>query len=535
VAEIARWRQALADAAAQLAQVRAEVGARIGPSEAEVFEAQALFLQDPALLEPVEALIRDEGLPAPAALGRVWEDAARALDLLDDPYLRARAADLRDVARRLALLLGADTGAVGMQEVGLESIVIARDLTPSDIAGLPAERVRGIVLAEGTPTAHVAILVRGLGLPLVVGVGPAILQVPPGRPLLLDGSDGAVLVDPDARDLEHYAQRPRAAWHGQPVLAGDAVDLPAITQDGRHIALYANAGSVAEARLAREHGAEGIGLLRTEFLLASLPIAPGAVPDEAALVAAYGAILREMGDRPVVVRALDAGGDKPLPFLDVVAEPNPFLGWRGIRVLLDRPDLFAVQVRALLRAAAHHTAEVRLLFPMVSGLEELIEARRLVETIRVAEGSRYPLRIGAMIEVPAAALLTEALAHAADFFSLGTNDLVQYTLACDRGNARVSRLYQPLHPAVLRLIDLVTRSAHAAGRPLSVCGEAAGDPQVVPLLIGLGIEELSVAPNRLSALRQQISSLRYDRLQQLAAEALGKATVQEVRDLLDPP
>jgi phosphoenolpyruvate-protein kinase (PTS system EI component) len=302
--------------------------------------------------------------------------------------------------------------------------------------------------------------------------------------------------------------------------------------------LLANASSVAEARLAVQNGAEGIGLLRTEFLVAALPGTGSAPPGEDELTAAYGAILEVMGKRPVVVRALDAGGDKPLPFLDFGHEPNPFLGWRGIRILLDQPELFATQTRALLRAAARHGTELRLMFPMISTLDEFRRARMLVERVLAEEQARAealvysPLRLGVMIETPAAALLAAELAREADFLSLGTNDLVQYTLACDRGNARVADLCQFLHPAVLRLVDMVVRAAHAADCTVGVCGEAAGDPDTLPLLIGLGVDELSVGAARLPAVRCAIRAADYSRLQQVASEALTKATTDEVRELL---
>jgi phosphoenolpyruvate-protein kinase (PTS system EI component) len=302
------------------------------------------------------------------------------------------------------------------------------------------------------------------------------------------------------------------------------------------VELLANASLPAEASLALANGAGGIGLLRTEVLLAALQGRGEGAPDEDALAAAYGEILALMGERPVVVRAMDAGGDKPVPFLDFGDEPNPALGWRGIRVLLDRPELLAGQTRALLRAAAAHGADVRLMFPMVSSLDEFVRARRLVEDVcrEVGEArAAGALSIGVMIEVPGAALIAGALAREADFFSLGTNDLVQYTLASDRGNARVGGLCRLQHPAVLRLIDLVVRAAQAAGRPVGVCGEAAGDAAALPLLIGLGVDELSVSPHRLPDVRRQLQRMEYRQAQRLAADALSRDTTAEVLALLE--
>jgi phosphoenolpyruvate-protein kinase (PTS system EI component) len=300
------------------------------------------------------------------------------------------------------------------------------------------------------------------------------------------------------------------------------------------VTLLANASTVRAAQQALEHGAEGLGLVRTEFVLSSPGEDSLAPPDEDALAAAYGAILQVVGHRPVVVRALDAGGDKPLPFLDFGHEANPFLGWRGIRVLLDNPLLFASQTRALLRAAAQHGSDLRLMFPMVSSLDEFREARQLVEQVQTEARITlaHPLQLGVMIEVPSVVLIAEALAREADFFSLGTNDLVQYTLACDRSNPRTSHLYQVLHPAVLRLVEMTVQAAHAAGRSVSVCGEAAADARALPLLVGLGIDGLSVSPISLPAVRQQLRSLHFQRLQEVAAGAVRLATVDEVSALL---
>jgi phosphoenolpyruvate-protein phosphotransferase len=531
-AELARLRRALEAAADELRQMQGETADRIGAAEAAVFEAQGLFLVDPSLVQPLDAAIRDRGLPAAAAVERVMEDAALELEDLADPYLRARAADVRDVQRRLLRLLGS-AGIEGLSGLSPGTILIADDLTPSETVELRPENVAGLVLAGGTPTAHAAILARGLALPLVVGAGPTAWQIQPGQLVLVDGERGTVMVEPDAREQDDY--RRRSTVRQQAPDDDGAADLPAQTRDGRRIGLLANVGSPAEARAALSNGAEGIGLLRTEFLLAALAGGVSAALDEGRLATAYGEVLQLMGTRPVVVRAMDAGGDKPLPFLDVGTEANPALGWRGIRVLLDRPDLFIGQTRALLRAAARHSSDLRLMLPMVSTLDEFTAARQLVETSCRADLSAlaHPLQIGVMIEVPAAALIAGALAGAADFFSLGTNDLIQYTLACDRANARVGHLAQIRQPAVLRLIEMVVTAAHAAGRTVGVCGEAAGDPAAIPLLVGLGVDELSVAPDRLPMVRRRIRQLSYRWAQQRAAEALTRATAEQVSALLD--
>jgi phosphoenolpyruvate-protein phosphotransferase len=531
VAELERLRRALAAAGDELRQMQGHTADRIGASEAAVFEAQALFLVDPSLVEPLEAAITDRGRSAASAVQQVLEDAARELENLADPYLSARATDVRDVQRRLLRLLGS-AGAERLSALSPGTVLVAGDLTPSETVEIRPEYVTGLVLAGGTPTAHAAILARGLGLPLVLGAGPTIWQIQPGQLVLVDGERGIVLVEPDAREQDDY--RRRMTVRQQVPYDDGAADLPAQTMDGRRIGLLANASSPAEARAALSHGAQGIGLLRTEFLLAALAGSARTAPRDDLLASSYGEILQLMGERPVVVRAMDVGGDKPLPFLEVGPEANPALGWRGIRVLLDRPDLFVGQTRALLRAASLHRSDVRLMFPMVDSLDELIRARQFVESSCRAElqALAYPLQIGVMIEVPAAALIAEALAGAADFFSLGTNDLVQYTLACDRGNARVGHLAQITHPAVLRLIEMAVKAAHAAGRTVGVCGEAAGEATVIPLLVGLGVDELSVAPERLPMVRRRIGEIEYRRAQQLAAAALTRATAEQVSALL---
>jgi phosphoenolpyruvate-protein phosphotransferase len=531
--EIERFHRALSTAGDELSALGAGVRSRLGDEHAAVFEAQALFLQDPALVLPVEESIRTRGEAAAAAIARVFEDAATELEGLNDAYLAARAADLRDVKARLLRLLGGAGSAPEMPNDGHlngDTVVIARDLTPSDTVALPLDSVRGVVLAGGTTTAHAAILARGLGLPLVVGAGTGILQIRPGQTVLVDGTAGTVLVEPKGE--ERAVLQGQAETRGTPETGGTDHG-PALTRDGRRIELLANASSPAEARMARGNGAEGIGLLRTEFLLATLA-GERAEPPVDVLTAAYAGIFRAAGDMPVTVRVMDAGGDKPLPFLHFGEEANPFLGWRGIRILLDEQELFAAQLRAVLRAAASTGTDLRLMIPMVTASDEMTEARRIVQGVCRSENvvPAHPLQIGVMIETPAAALIAGALAREADFFSIGTNDLVQYTLACDRGNPRVAAQCRPEHPAVLRLIHMTVGAAHDAGIPVGVCGEVAGDPALIPLLLGLGMDELSVGPARLPAVRGTVQSTAQQHAADLAAQALQCATADEVRAVL---
>jgi phosphoenolpyruvate-protein phosphotransferase len=529
-----RLHRALATVHEELTALAAQVRADTGDAEADVFEAQALFLQDPALLDPMEAAIAGGATAAQSAMD-AFATAATELEALDDAYLRARAADLRDVSHRLRRRLGDLTTEIPGPRLVLppgRAILIALDLTPSEMATLPAGQVQGIVLAAGTTTAHAAILARGRGLPLVVGAGEEVWQIAAGQTVLIDGTGGTVLVEPDRAERTAYAALSTATTPAP--TAEEAPGPPYRTADGHVVTVLANANTAGEARRALAQGAEGIGLLRSEFLLATLTEPSGKPPEEEALATAYGEILQIMGDRPVVVRAMDAGGDKPLPFLSFGQEENPALGWRGIRVLLDEPALFAAQIRALLRAASRHSTDLRILLPMIATVDEFVRARALIEDVQRDTGLvlPHPLRIGAMIEVPAAALIAPVLARVADFFSLGTNDLVQYTVAGDRGNSRVASLCRGQHPAVLRLIDMTVRAAHAANRPVAVCGEAAGDITAVPFLLGLGVDELSVAPPALAALRSLIRTLHTGRLQEIAAQACSLGTVDEVGALL---
>ncbi len=532
-AERHRLDVALASTIHDLEELTSRMRAQVGADEAAIFEVHALFLQDPSLLGPMYEAITEQGRTAEIGVTSVLEAAASELEALPDPYLCARSADLRDVERRVLHVLAGAAGARRPHFPTAPHVLVAKDLAPSSIAALQREHVQGIVLAEGTATAHTAILVRGLGIPLVVGVAAALGAIETGTDLLVDGSAGLVLVEPtDAERLAHL-ERGRAGAAGQ-TRSEDLPPPPYHTSDGHRVELAANASSVAEARLAVANGAEGVGVLRTEFLLATLGTGDGEAPGEDALSEAYAAVLREVGTRPVVVRAMDAGGDKPLPFLHFGHEANPFLGWRGIRILLDEPALFAAQARALLRASSLCGTELRLMFPMITTLDEFIRARRAVEAVcaDLHPILAAPLKIGAMIEVPAAALIAGALAREADFLSIGTNDLVQYTLACDRGNSRVADLCRFQHPAVLRLVHMVVEAAHAAQCPVGACGESAGNLQEMPLLVGLGVDELSVGPARLLPVRDRLRTLDYNRLRDLAAKACSLATAGEVAQLL---
>jgi phosphoenolpyruvate-protein phosphotransferase len=413
-------------------------------------------------------------------------------------------------------------------EVG--DVVVAHDLAPADVAALASSAVAGIALAHGGPASHAAILARALGLPAVAGAGEAILRVPDGSPLLVDGDAGTVTVAPSIEAVAAVARR-RDLQARTAAEARAAATAPAVTRDGATVRVEANVAGPQDVPAAVAAGADGVGLLRTEYLFLDAPAMPG--EDEQA--AAYSAVAEALGGRPLTVRTLDAGADKPLAFLAPAPEANPFLGVRGLRLSLAQPRLLRTQLRALLRAAAGH--DLRVMFPMVATVDELRQAREFLDEARSSlrdEGVATPaeLEVGVMLEVPSAALIAEKLAPLVAFFSVGTNDLTQYTLAAERGNAAVAALSDPLHPAVLRLIRLAAEAAAGAGRRFAVCGEVAGDRLAVPLLIGLGVTELSMNAVAIPAAKQAVRGTDAERAADLAEQALNAESAAAVRRLL---
>ncbi|HET7088264.1 MAG TPA: phosphoenolpyruvate--protein phosphotransferase [Anaerolineae bacterium] len=517
---------------AQIAGMRESVNRRAGAYSAAIFEAHALYLDDEALREPARRAIFVDRLNAAAAWQRAAEHVAAEYRALDDEYQRARAGDVVDVGRQVVLnFLGEAVSAPVMSEVG---ILIAPDLTPADTARLDPRRVQGICTAFGGPTSHSAILARSLDIPAVVGLGERILEIAEGTLLIVVGMTGQVFPDPEASLVAHYAQRAGDARAAK-AEARAASAAPAVTRDGRRLEVVANIGSPDEARAAVDAGAEGVGLFRTEFLFLDRQVAP----DEEVQYAAYCAAAQGLEGRPLIIRTLDVGGDKPLPYLDLGAEANPFLGWRAIRLCLAKPDLFKAQLRAIVRAAADFP--VKVMFPMVATLAEWRAARALLEEARLEVrnlGQAAPDRIetGIMVEIPSAALQATQFAEEVDFFSIGTNDLSQYTLAAERGNARVAALADGFQPAVLRLIQLVVEAAHARGKWVGVCGEMGGDPLAVPLLVGLGVDELSMNTPAIPKAKQIIRGLDSSEARKLAQAALELGSAEEVRRAMsDPP
>jgi multiphosphoryl transfer protein len=518
--------QALERVRTEIRATRDSVAARAGEYSAAIFDAHLLFLEDEALLEPARRAIFEEGRNAAQAWNEAAETVAADYRSLDDDYLRTRAEDLAGVARQVVAQLVGDGPTAAVAEPG---IVISGDLTPADTAALDRELVRGIATAYGGPTSHSAILARSLGIPAAVGLGEQLLDVPEGTPLVLDGDEGAVFIDPSPELVRDYERRSAERDEdAQRALAN--ARRPALTRDGRRIEVVANVGSPEDVDAAVANGGEGVGLLRTEFLF----LERDSLPDEDEQYAAYKDMSERLVGRPLILRTLDVGADKPLSYLPRRAEANPFLGVRGIRLGLAQPELLQTQLRAALRVAAEHPLKV--MFPMVTTLAEYREAVSMLARAREQLSARGktsgPMEVGVMIEVPAAALAAEAFAREVDFFSIGTNDLVQYTMAAERGNEAVSGLADGLHPSVLRLIRTVAEAAEAHGKWTGVCGELGSDPEAVPLLVGLGVSELSVNPPAIPATKEAVREVDAGAAAALADEALLLSSAADVRALV---
>jgi multiphosphoryl transfer protein len=513
--ERGRLDAALAEARHEIAALRA----RLGPNpQGQILDAHLELLADPELIDGAIAALGDG-----QSAGYVWRAAytgyARRLEALASPLLRERANDVRDVGHRvLALLAGVRPATVRGDG---DSILIAEDLTPSETAGLDRSRVLGVCTVGGSATSHAAILARSLGIPAICGIDAAARSLADGTLVVLDGDRGTLHRDPSAADLSRAKER-LARLAEQRAAEQAAAGALALTSDGHRIEVAANIRDADEARAAVAAGGEGVGLLRSEFLFAERDTAPS----ESEQAAAYRAVAGALGrDRRLVIRTLDVGGDKPLAYLPLPAEANPFLGLRGIRVSLEQPELLRTQLRAILAAAP--LGDLHVMFPMVATLEELRAARLLLDQEMRASGATA--RFGIMIEVPSAALIAERLAPEVDFFSIGTNDLTQYTLAMDRGHPKLASQADGLHPAVLRLIGMTVEAAHRHGKWVGVCGGLGAEPLAIPALIGLGVDELSVAVPAIAAVKARVGRLSRAACQALAAELLGMGTAGEVR------
>lgn len=524
-AEMARFDQAKAQAGEELGAIHARMLGRADQETAAIFEAHQMMLEDPMLYDAVEAKISAGEIIERAVLGATDEISAQ-LAAMEDEYFAARALDVQDVGRRLLrILLGVPDSS--LDALGQPSIIVAQDLTPSDTASLPPEMTLGFCTAVGGLTSHTAILARTLGLPAIVGLGEgALKQIDGGVMMAMDGGTGKLLLNPAKKSIDALKEKHDKASKWFAILKEKA-SQDAYTADGHRVEVGANIGDLKSAQDAVQFGAEGVGLLRTEFLYLDQPDPPG----EEYQVRVYRDILEAMGGRPVIIRTMDIGGDKPPSFIDFPDEMNPFLGWRALRICLDDLPLFKTQLRAILRAGVGH--QPLIMYPMVAGVEDLRAANEVYQVCReelIAEGLPFSenVPVGVMVETPAAAAVSDLLALECDFFSIGTNDLTQYTLAVDRTNEKVAKLYQPLHPAVLRLIRQTIEAAHNKGKWCGMCGELAGMKKAIPILLGIGLDEFSMAPRAIPDAKHLISQISTEKARAIADQALNLPTPQDV-------
>jgi phosphoenolpyruvate-protein phosphotransferase (PTS system enzyme I) len=524
--EISRLQRAFVETRHQILDVQRKITDSIGAEQASIFDAHLLVLEDPVLIDEVVRNVQDQKINAEFAFHSVAERYAAALATVDDEYLRERSSDLRDVsARVLNHLLGREEE-VDLRHLKEPCIVIAHDLTPSKTAQLDRKNVLGFATEIGGKTSHTAIMARSLRIPAVVGLKTASQELEGGEYALLDGYNGVLIVHPTEQTLFEYGQLIRKHVTLEEKLR-DTINKPAITLDNHRAFLSANIEQADDANSATETGAEGVGLFRTEYLFINRDV----LPNEEEQYQEYRKAAALLKPRPVVIRTVDLGGDKLLSHLQLPREMNPFLGWRAIRFCLQQPVIFRAQLRAILRASVE--GNVKMMYPMVSGLDELNQANAILDKCKEElRSENVPfddrMEIGVMIETPSAVMIAESLASRVQFFSIGTNDLIQYSLAVDRMNEKVAHLYEPTHPAIVRLITNTVEAAHAQKVWVSVCGEMAGDPVLVPLLIGLGVDELSAAPGVVAQIKFLIRRLKYSECTQLAAFALASDSPSEI-------
>lgn len=528
--EVDRLQRAVEQAKGEIEEIRQLTEQRLGAQKAEIFEVHQFLLEDPDLIEATFDKITDEKLTADYALYEVTAGVIEMLQEMDSEMLRERAADVKDVSGRVMSHIINKPYAT-LSGITEETIILAKDLTPSDTAQLDLNYIRGFVTEIGSRTSHSAIMARSLEVPAVVGVGSLADSVKDGVMIILDATEGKIIIDPSEQELAEYREKKERYEERKEQLKKLAVQ-PSVSADGVHIELAANIGSINDLTKVLENGADGVGLFRTEFIYMGRTTFP--TEDEQYQI--YKHVLEKMNGKRVVIRTLDIGGDKELSYLELPKESNPFLGLRALRLCLDREDLFRTQLRALLRAST--AGKLNIMFPMIAVLSELREAKRILNEERVKlqqEGIEVSdsIEVGMMIEIPAAALNADHFAKEVDFFSIGTNDLIQYTMAADRMNESVAYLYQPHHPSILRLVNMVIKAAERAGKWTGMCGEMAGDQTAIPLLLGMGLNEFSMSASSVLPARELVGRLSKQEWKVLAEEALTMGTQEEVKQFVE--
>ncbi|MFA3779813.1 MULTISPECIES: phosphoenolpyruvate-protein phosphotransferase PtsI [unclassified Yersinia (in: enterobacteria)] len=527
--EVERFKSGRAKASEQLEAIKTKAEASLGEEKAAIFEGHIMLLEDEELEQEIIALIKDEHASADAAAYSVIEGQAKALEELDDEYLKERAADVRDIGKRLLKnILGLTI--VDLSAIQDEVILVATDLTPSETAQLNLDKVLGFITDLGGRTSHTSIMARSLELPAIVGTSDVTKQVQNGDYLILDAVNNKVYLNPTA-DIIEQLKAVNTQYITEKNDLAKLKDLPAITLDGHQVEVVANIGTVRDIAGAERNGAEGVGLYRTEFLFMDRD----SLPTEEEQFQAYKAVAEAMGSQAVIVRTMDIGGDKDLPYMNLPKEENPFLGWRAIRIAMDRKEILHAQLRAILRASAF--GKLRIMFPMIISVEEVRELKAELELLKgqLREENKAfdeTIEVGVMVETPAAAVIARHLAKEVDFFSIGTNDLTQYTLAVDRGNELISHLYNPMSPSVLGLIKQVIDASHAEGKWTGMCGELAGDERATLLLLGMGLDEFSMSAISIPRIKKIIRNTNFEDVKVLAEQALAQPTAKELMDLI---
>ena len=522
--EIGKFAAAMAATLKQLDTIRQKALDEMGPEEAAIFEAHMQIAQDPSLSDGIKSLVESSHTNVVAATAQTIETFANIFLGMEDAYMRERGADIKDIGDRLMRnMLGMNPR--GLSHISGEVILVAQDLAPSDTASLDKNVVKGIVTAAGGPTSHAAIMARTLEIPAVMGVGDIESFVDGDKAVVL-GTDGIVEMNPSDADWDEYTNQ-AAAYQEELKRLRESANLEATTTDGHHVELFGNIGKAKDAKNALTMGAQGIGLYRTEFLY----MENDELPAEDVQFEEYKKVAQDMKGKPVIIRTMDIGGDKELKCLDLPSEMNPFLGYRAIRISLNRPDIFKVQLRALLRASAF--GDIHIMYPMIASVEEVKQANAMLDECKeelTAEGKEFnkDIKVGIMIEVPAAAVISPILAKYVDFFSIGTNDLCQYTLAVDRMNEAIGSLYQPLHPGVLRLIKHVIDASHEQGKFTGMCGELASDPVATMILLGLGLDEFSMTASSIPLIKNILRSVSKAECEEVANKALTMDTAEEI-------